>query len=194
MMRFTFVATLSLSALLPNVVRAAGTPKPVLPLNLTWRPPTANNSLSKTLELFDDDGSNKKTIAEFKGAFFRLTKNQGKSDQAKDVVLMRQTAVKLGPRARLLAELVAARVGGGINASGNRFASPTGNWRGHLLAACNLSAKIDDEVHEQTALHALTLWRKIESNDQSWASPPIDIKAQKQFSFFKPVIERQVIH
>jgi len=194
MMRFTFVATLSLSALLPNVVHAAGTPKPVLPLNLTWRPPTPNNSLSKTLDLFDDDVSNKKTIAEFKGAFFRLTKNQGKSDQAKDVVLMRQTAVKLGPRARLLAELVAARVGGGINASGNRFASPTGNWRGHLLAACNLSAKIDDEVHEQTALHALTLWRKIESNDQSWASPPIDIKAQKQFSFFKPVIERQAIH
>ena len=194
MMRFTLIAMLFLSAMLPTVARAAGTLKPILPLNLIWRSPSANNSLSKSLELFDDDGANKKNLEEFKGAFFRLTKNQGKSDQTKDVATLRQTSLKLGPRARLLAELIAARVAGGISASGSRSGNPSGNWRGHLLTACNMAAKIDEEVHEQTALHALALWRKIEADDQSWASPPIDIKAQKQFSFFKPVIERQAIH
>lgn len=167
---------------------------PLLPLNLSWKPITASSILNEKLELFDDEPSKKKTIDEFKGALTRLNKTQSPAEQSKDVALIRQSALKLGPRARVVAELTAARITGGIGSSGQRQSNGTGAWRSHLMTACNIAAKLDEGLHEQTAQQALVLWRKIEAKDSSWASPPIDIKAQKQFKFFKAVIERQAIY
>jgi tetratricopeptide (TPR) repeat protein len=194
MKRLTSIITLSLALVIPKIGYGAGAINPVLKLPLTWKPPSTAETLNKSPELFDDEGSNKKAIKDFRSALSRLNKSNSNSDQSRDVGTLRQAALKLGPRARLVAELTAARVAGGISPTGNRVGTPTTKWRGHLLAACNIAAKIEDELHEKTALYALTLWRKIEVKDQSWASPPIDIKAQRTFDFFKPIIERQALY
>lgn len=194
MLRSFFTAVVFLFLLAPGSVLGSTNLKPVLSLSLNWRPLSAGQSLEKTVELFDEDGSNKKAKDEFKSTLMRLMRSQGGSDSVKDVSSLRQAAIKLGPRARLLAELMAARVTGGVGPTGKKLTNPTGNWRSHLLAACNLAARIDDDVHQQTVMQALSLWRIIEMKDQSWASPPIDIKAQREFSIVKPVIERQAIY
>lgn len=191
--RITSISCLT-GILIATSASAGQTMSPLLPLNLSWKPITTSSILNEKLELFDDDANQKKTIDEFKGALTRLNKNQSPADQSKDVAIIRQTALKLGPRARVVAELTAARVTGGLSSAGQRQSNGTNAWRSHLITACNIAAKIDDGLHEQTAQQALVLWRKIEVKDSSWASPPIDIKAQKQFKFFKGVVERQAIY
>lgn len=193
MSRQTIIKTITLGAILASRAMGAESFKPVLPLNLNWKPISSADVTGNKPMLFDDD-SQKRALNDFKSAMTRLQKKQNATDLSKDVSLIRQSALKLGLPARVTAELMAARVTGGISHTGQRISGPTGNWRAHLLAACNMAARIDETTHEQTALRSITLWRKIEPNDKTWSPAPIDIKAQKQFKFYNSVIERQALH
>ncbi len=167
--------------------------KPVLPLNATWKPPALSANLADDRELLQSGKATKAALTEFKDAIAKLQRNLNSADQAKALSVLRQSAAKLGPNAKLIAELTAARVTSGLSASGGKSGKPSGNWRTHLLAACNIAAKIDEKLHEDTALRAIGLWRRVEGADAPWTTPPIDIKAQKQFSFYKAIIERQAL-
>ena len=190
---FSVLSLLFFALLLPVAVQAQSM-RPILPLNLSWKPLKSDGSLGDQKDLFQSTTATKKAQSDFKEALVRLSKVQNSADQAKDLSTLRQNASKLGPRARLLAELTAARVTAGLSAAGQKATNPSGNWRNHLLAACNIASKIEDSVHEETAQQAIALWRKVEIKDNSWAYPPIDLKAQKQFAFFKAITERQAIY
>ena len=167
--------------------------KPVLPLNATWKSPSLTANLADDRELIQSSKATKAALTNFKEALAKLQRNLNSVDQAKELSALRQSSQKLGPNAKLQAELTAARVIAGLSASGAKSRKPNGNWRTHLLAACNIAAKIDEKIHEETALRAIGLWRRVEGPDAPWTTPPIDIKAQKQFSFYKAIIERQAL-
>ena len=168
--------------------------KPVTPLDTTWRIPSSMGDLKDNKELIQSNATTVKAQAAFKDAMSKLSKNLKPAEQNREIAALRQSSLKLGPKAKTIAELTAARVIGGLSASGNKAGKPTGNWRQHLLSACNAAAKIDDATHEQIATQAVIIWRRIEGNEASWAIPPIDLKAQRQFEFAKAIIERQALY
>jgi hypothetical protein len=166
--------------------------KPVLSLTLTLKLPAATGNLASDRDLMQSKEARKKALTDFKDALAKLNKPNGES--AKHIATLRQSANKLGPGAKLLAELTAARVIGGITSSGVKSGKPSPNYRRFLLAAGNIAARIDEPTHEQTALYALALWRKIEGAEAPWTSAPVDTRAQKKFTFFRAVIERQALY
>jgi hypothetical protein len=179
--------------LLPISGFAAESFKPVLPLDSSWKMPSSSGDLSDQKELIPSNAATAKAQTVFRESLQRLSRPIKPADQAKEIAAMRQAANKLGQQARLIAELTAARIIGGLSNTGKKAGKPNGNWRQHLLAACNAAAKIDETTHEKTALQAVTMWRRIEGDSASWTLPPIDLKAQRQFDFAKAITERQAI-
>ena len=167
--------------------------KPVLPLKTTWKSPSSSSALADESELLQSKETTKKAMVDFKESLSKLQRKLTPSEQAKALAQLRQSSIKISPKAKLLAELTAARVTAGLSASGAKAGKPSGNWRTHLLAACNISAKIDETLHEETALQSIALWRRVEGPDAPWTTPPIDIKAQKKFTFYKAITERQAL-
>lgn len=168
--------------------------KPVIPLDTSWRMPQASSDLGLGKDLLRNDSATDKAAKTFRESLNKLSKSLKQAEQTKELASLRQAALRLGPKARMIAELTAARVLGGLSSSGAKVSKPSGNWREHLLGACNAAAKIDDETHEKTALQAITIWRRIEPSDSPWSPPPIDIKAQRKFQFNRAIIERQALH
>jgi TolA-binding protein len=167
--------------------------KPVLPLTLTWTSASIGDGLKNGGDLFQSKAASEKSKSAFKESLAKLSKKMAPTDQAKELATLRQAAAKLGPKAKLIADLTSAQVTSGLNASGTRHGPPSGNWRSYLLAACNTASKIDEATHEKTAIQAVTLWRRVEGPSASWTSPPLDIKAQKQFKFVNAITERQAL-
>ncbi len=166
--------------------------KPVLPLPLAIKLPAATGNLANDRDLIQSKDTRKKALGEFKDALNKLSKPN--SESGKQIQVMRQAANKLGNGAKLLAELTAARVSAGLSASGSKSGKPSASYRSYLLAAGNIAAKMDENTHEQTALYAVALWRKVEGPDAPWTLAPIDAKAQKKFPFFRGIIERQALY
>jgi hypothetical protein len=168
--------------------------KPVLSLPLTLKLPSATSNVANDRDLIQSKDGRKKALEDFKKAQSQLMKaNRSSSDMTQQIAILRQAANRLGPNAKLLAELTAAQVSSGISSSGGKLGKPAGNYRNHLLAAGNIAAKIDETTHEQTALFSVALWRKVEGQDAAWSVPPADARAQKKFSFFRAIIERQAL-
>ncbi len=167
--------------------------KPILPLPLSWTPVRVDLNNSNTKNVFQNKPASDKSVIAFKESIKKLSQNLSASDQAREINALRFSATKLGAKAKLLAELIAAQLSSGMTGSGAKKGGSTGNWRGYLLSACNTASKLDDSTHEKTALFAIALWRRTEGNSASWMTPPIDAKAQRQFKFFMAVVERQAL-
>lgn len=182
----SFVAT--------QAIAAQPTFKPVLPLDTSWRMPSSAVDLKDSRDFIQNNATTDKAMTAFRDSMKRLSKPMKLTDQSREITSLRQAATKLGPQAKILAELTAARVTAGLSASGGKSGKVTGNWRQHLLAACNAASKIDDTIHEKTALQAIAVWRRVEGPNAPWNAPPVDLKAQRQFEFMKSIIERQAIY
>jgi hypothetical protein len=100
---FYILSLIFFGLLLPLSVQAQSM-KPILPINLSWKPLASDGSLGDQKDLFQSTPATKKAQSDFKEALARLSKVQNSADQAKDLSTLRQNASKLGPRARLLAE------------------------------------------------------------------------------------------
>ncbi len=168
--------------------------KPILPLDTSWKMPGHGGDLSDNKDIIQSNSVTSKAQATFRDSMNKLARPMKSADQAKEINVLRQAATKLGPKARVIAELTAARITGGLSAGGGKAGKPSGNWRQHLLAACNAASKTDDVTHEKTAIQSIAMWRRIEGHEASWALPPIDLKAQRQFEFAKALTERQAIY
>lgn len=193
MLRSIYVVCLTLSCMSRIALGAGESFKPILPLDTSWKMPGPGSDLSDNKDIIQSNAVTAKAQSTFRESMTKLSRPMKASEQAKEIGLLRQSANKLGPKARVIAELTAARITGGLSTSGSKVSKPSGNWRQHLLAACNAAAKIDDTTHEKIALQAIGMWRRIEGNDSSWAVPPIDLKAQRQFLFAKALTERQAL-
>ena len=192
--RATILLTLTWTILFaPRSQAAPEAFKPILPLPLTWTSVSVEANLKNNQNLFPNKSANDKTVIAFKEALGKLGKKLSPDAQAKEINALRYAASKLGMRAKLVADLVAAQATSGLNSSGVKVGPPTGGWRGFLLGACNTASKIDEATHEKTATFAVTLWRHVEGSAASWSAPPIDAKAQRQFKLSQAIIERQAL-
>jgi TolA-binding protein len=181
------------TSLMPALYAAPDKFKPILPLPLSWTPVRADANNANYKNVFQNKPANDKSVLAFKESMKKLSTNLSPADQAKEINALRFSATKLGPKAKLMADLVAAQATSGLTGSGVKKGGSTGNWRGYLLSACNTASKIDESTHEKTALFAIALWRRADGISASWMTPPIDAKAQRQFKFFMAIVERQAL-
>jgi hypothetical protein len=168
--------------------------RPILPLEMSWKMPPVPKDLADTKESAKEGKPSKNPSTAFRESLARLGKSLRPSEQVKELATLRQAANRISPEAKIFAELTAARITGGLSSTGAKAGKATGNWRQHLLSACNTASKVDDATHEAVARQAVTIWRRIEGVNAPWSSPPIDIKAQKQSELSKSIAERQAIY